>query len=542
MHSLLFGEEKIDAPKDSSHQKTESTILKPMTSKHPLAALFMAAALSLAFASTAHASEAWLSHFTFKNYIKPTLDIRYPVKPWTAREKAIIIKQLKLIHQYAPGLIERTIAYGNVDLYRSRHNRLLQSPTRPRAALAMANPRIRIVIFSDKFFRYYEGKRKWYVLWGTIHELTHIIDVGAKIALTPRWNQLVDWRIRGYRHALKDKQYSPSQRLQIQRKYGLITNYAATNIKEALAEYTTGIVLSKIHPRFRLHVPVPDEIRAFVQKHFLSMPFIQDPSIPYFLKGQAYFIDKRDENALHAFDKAIQADPNFTAAYFHRASALMYLRQYKNAIQDYQKALSLNPGINFLSVLTYIGLGSAYERIQDYQASIEYLQKALRIQPKNGRANYLLAKTYYRLKDYNHSAERLNTAIQWLPKKSRIRRSAFTMLATIHGKQKDYSGAVTVATQGLKDYPKYAILYYLRAMGHYYLKQDKQALIDYQRALHYLQSHSTLKARIYYYMARIFHHNKHYQQAVEYYERVIATNPKLKPKVQRYLNEAKRHL
>ena len=53
--------------------------------------------------------------------------------------------------------------------------------------------------------------------------------------------------------------------------------------------------------------------------------------------------DMKIKNAVEAYSKAIQVDPNFLPAYEERAGGYLNLKQYPQAIRDYDKILTLDP-------------------------------------------------------------------------------------------------------------------------------------------------------------------------------------------------------
>ena len=52
---------------------------------------------------------------------------------------------------------------------------------------------------------------------------------------------------------------------------------------------------------------------------------------------------KQYERAIQDFDKAIQLNPNYDKAYNNRGGAFYNLGQYARAVQDFGKALELKP-------------------------------------------------------------------------------------------------------------------------------------------------------------------------------------------------------
>ena len=54
----------------------------------------------------------------------------------------------------------------------------------------------------------------------------------------------------------------------------------------------------------------------------------------------------RYEDALQDYDRALEIDPNLANGYINRGSAYSHLGQYEKAIADYEKGLELDPEID----------------------------------------------------------------------------------------------------------------------------------------------------------------------------------------------------
>jgi len=61
------------------------------------------------------------------------------------------------------------------------------------------------------------------------------------------------------------------------------------------------------------------------------------------IKGAALVVLGRYEEALQAFDKAIELDPQYADAWNNKGVALYELGRYKEALQAYDKAIELDP-------------------------------------------------------------------------------------------------------------------------------------------------------------------------------------------------------
>ncbi|NOR86458.1 MAG: tetratricopeptide repeat protein [Bacteroidales bacterium] len=112
----------------------------------------------------------------------------------------------------------------------------------------------------------------------------------------------------------------------------------------------------------------------------LSYALDQHPGKYEFLlkKAQLFAIYGNDEQGLQILDKlsSLGTDPDY---YMIRGTLLSNLQKYREAIEEYTKAL--NQGQDLEDVYTNIAF--EYENLEQFDKAIEYLSKSLKINPDN---------------------------------------------------------------------------------------------------------------------------------------------------------------
>lgn len=93
----------------------------------------------------------------------------------------------------------------------------------------------------------------------------------------------------------------------------------------------------------------------------------------YFKQGMAKDDLHDYAGAIQDFNKAIELNPNFVAAYYNRGCAKVYLKDYTGAIQDYSKIIELNP--KFIAE-AYFSRGAAKFNLQDVFGALADYSKA----------------------------------------------------------------------------------------------------------------------------------------------------------------------
>lgn len=100
---------------------------------------------------------------------------------------------------------------------------------------------------------------------------------------------------------------------------------------------------------------------------------------PWVKSGTHYYYLKQYERAIQDYNKAIQLNPNYAVAYNNRGNAYSDLRKYERAIQDFDKAIELKPNYEY----AYYWRGWVYEKMKEYKKALEDYNKALKFDPNN---------------------------------------------------------------------------------------------------------------------------------------------------------------
>ncbi len=91
------------------------------------------------------------------------------------------------------------------------------------------------------------------------------------------------------------------------------------------------------------------------------------------------------QGAIADYNRAIEIDPNYVAAYNNRGLAYDDLEEYQRAIADYNRAIKLDP--NYAHA--YYNRGNVYRHLeQDQRAIADYQQAAELYQQQGNEADY----------------------------------------------------------------------------------------------------------------------------------------------------------
>ena len=117
---------------------------------------------------------------------------------------------------------------------------------------------------------------------------------------------------------------------------------------------------------------------------------------------------KKARQYLH---EAIRRNPDYPSPYLNLGVVHLQLRELAQAVQAFEKLLELDPE----NLLGHYNLAAAYFNLKKYDQVISILQRGIEIWPRSARLYALLGVTYYHQKEDLRSQEALRRALQLDP-------------------------------------------------------------------------------------------------------------------------------
>ena len=117
------------------------------------------------------------------------------------------------------------------------------------------------------------------------------------------------------------------------------------------------------------------------------------------------------EEAIAAYQRAIELDPNLTSS--HNGLGIVYcaLGQYEEGIAAYQRAIELDPNVAY----PHNGLGNVYYDLGQHEEAITAYQRAIELDPNFAYPHNGLGNVYYNLGQYGEAIVAYQRAIELDP-------------------------------------------------------------------------------------------------------------------------------
>jgi TolB-like protein/cytochrome c-type biogenesis protein CcmH/NrfG len=122
------------------------------------------------------------------------------------------------------------------------------------------------------------------------------------------------------------------------------------------------------------------------------------------------------ERADELVSRALALDPNYARAHSLKGGTLRFQGRLDESIAEYERALSLDPAM----VIAFVGLGWDYLNLGQFEKSLEYLDKAIRLSPHDpylGGGGWYNGEAvgHFGLKQYDQTIELARRAIAISP-------------------------------------------------------------------------------------------------------------------------------
>jgi tetratricopeptide (TPR) repeat protein len=138
---------------------------------------------------------------------------------------------------------------------------------------------------------------------------------------------------------------------------------------------------------------IAPEVKAVVAAPLATAQADPDSVAAHFELGKAYYEAGQWELAASAYQKVIELDPAYQAAYtnlFELGNAYYEAGQWELAAGVYQKVIELDPAYQ----AAYANLGATYYQQQRFDLAITQYEKALELKPEDGESAYNLGAIY----------------------------------------------------------------------------------------------------------------------------------------------------
>jgi tetratricopeptide (TPR) repeat protein len=243
----------------------------------------------------------------------------------------------------------------------------------------------------------------------------------------------------------------------------------------------------------------------------------------HYLLGQTYLQDAKPELALMEFKIVNQIGafgPRVPEAEFRRKMAQLFARfaQTEEALKEYVLLTKLEPN----AADHFYWTGKLFGERNRGDMALNYLRKAVELDPRHGKAHYELGIMLYRDKKTVEAKSELEASLRFEPDNAQV----YYFLGKLHKEAHDYVAALLAFEKAQRD-QEYRIKALVERGGCYMsMNTVEKAIPELERAVKLSAddaSNETLYAR--YFLAMCFEKLRDIDKAIEQWEQIYAKKP-----------------
>jgi Flp pilus assembly protein TadD len=131
----------------------------------------------------------------------------------------------------------------------------------------------------------------------------------------------------------------------------------------------------------------------------------------WYSKGNALKAQSKYDEAIKAYDKTIQLNPNYANAWYNKANTLKAQSKYDEAIKAYDRVIEINPQY----VSAWINKGVALDDLGKYDEAVQAYNKAIEIKPQDADAWYNKGRALFNEGKYDETIQAFDKVIELKP-------------------------------------------------------------------------------------------------------------------------------
>lgn len=194
----------------------------------------------------------------------------------------------------------------------------------------------------------------------------------------------------------------------------------------------------------------------------------------YYNRGIAYYEEKKYHEAIQDFDQALKLEAKSALAYYYRGVCYQEMNELEKAIVSYSCAITLDP----VPENSLMNRGLCYQGLGDFSRAIKDYTRIIKRNPQNFLALTNRGYCYQRVKDFTRAIRDYKKVIEIAP----FNASAYYNLGSIYWMQQDWEAVIEVWEKCLEINPNHEqILDNLptaKVNAKYSKKQKRTIIID----------------------------------------------------------------
>ena len=238
-----------------------------------------------------------------------------------------------------------------------------------------------------------------------------------------------------------------------------------------------------------------------------------DPAQQLYEEGKRLYYQGKLPEALEAFDRAIELDPNYAPPHNGRGNALRDLNRYEDALEAYNRAIELDP--NYAP--PHNNRGNTLSDLNRHEEALEAFDRSIELDPNKALPHHGRGAALYNLNRHEEALEAYDRAIELDPNDALPHHGRGIVLSDLNRPEE----ALEAFDRAIELDPNDAAVHNGRGIALYNLNRHEEALATYDRAIE-LDPNIAIP---HFGRGNALSNLNRHEEAFEAYDRAIELNP-----------------
>ena len=299
------------------------------------------------------------------------------------------------------------------------------------------------------------------------------------------------------------------------------------NLKAAIKTYNDLEKVKGIHhftsiQKHKIYIELKEFNSAAKELEFLIEKFPYDIEV-YQMLSDCYILNNNFTKAFEVLKTLSVIDPNSASVHFtlsdfylQEGDTAMYLEELFKAFSSNQ--LDSKYKINkFLPILQSLESGGTHE----FNYALMLAKKLAEVHPENETINYIYA-------DLLSSNNDLELALHHYKKVVKINKNqqeAWVDMMLLELEMKNYQDLIFDAKQSLEFFPTNPMIYYLKSLAYYNIKEYLKAINDLEIGVNFVVENQHLSSEMYSLLGNLYNQLSDYENSDKSYEKALEFLP-----------------
>jgi tetratricopeptide (TPR) repeat protein len=239
----------------------------------------------------------------------------------------------------------------------------------------------------------------------------------------------------------------------------------------------------------------------------------KDNEFVFYFLGQAFAKEKNYEKAIENYEKAISINPNNIDFHNDLGTVFSISGNRKKAIETYENIISITPE----KAKSYFNLGIVYSEFSDFKNAIINIKKAISINPDEVDYYISLGEVFRMKENYAEAIKYYKKAISIDPNIADV----YNNFGVICRFQKNYKKAIKNYKKAISINPNDESFYFNLGLVYKAKESYKKAIKNYKKAISINQK----KASYYYSLAEVYELLENHDRAILNFKKAILLKP-----------------